>query len=183
MFIDLIAVLLFLYGFYVGYTRGIIKTVFAIVSIMVGILAALKLSPILINVIQRITNWHPGLSFIIGFALTFILVLIIIRFIGKKLEDIMKFAHVNFINKIAGGIVMAILLMVFYSYALWGIDSLKLISEKGKSSSMTYEYLQALPDKTEDTAAKLRPYFQEFWDKLVYTFESIKKYEEKSSAK
>ncbi len=179
MFIDLIAALLVLYGFYVGYTRGIIKTIFALISIMIGILAAVKLSPFAIVLIQKAINIHPGLAFVLGFALTFIIILIIIRFIGKKLEDILKFAQINFINKLLGGGIMAILFMVFYSYALYGIDKLQLISDKNKDSSVSYAYLEALPQKTEDTITKLRPYFQEFWDKMVETFDQIKEYEQK----
>ena len=177
MFIDLIATLLILYGFYIGYNRGIIKTIFALVSIIIGILAALKLSPYTIDLLQNIIKLHPGLSFILGFALTFILVLIVIRFVGKKIEDILKFAQINFINKILGGGIMAILIVVFYSYSLWGIDSLNLLSDNGKKTSISYEYLSTLPIKTEDTIVKFKPYFDDFWSKLVDTFDQIKAYE------
>jgi len=177
MFIDLVATLLIVYGFYIGYSRGIIKTVFALVSIMVGVLAALKLSPFVIDLLQKLLNFHPGLTFILGFALTFILVLAIIRFVGKKLEDVMKFAQINFINKIIGGGIMSILLLVFYSYTLWGIDSLKLLSSKNKNSSMSYDYLTTVPSKTQDTVAKFKPFFDNFWSKLVDTFDNIKDYE------
>lgn len=177
MFIDLVAALLILYGFYIGYSRGVIKTVFAIVSIMIGVLAAVKLSPFTIALLEKMINIHPGLTFVLGFALTFIVILIVIRFIGKKLEDILKFAHINFLNKILGGAIMVILLMVFYSYALWGIDTLQLISDNNKNSSVSYEYLESLPSKTDDTLAKFKPYFEEFWNKMVDTFDQIKEYE------
>jgi membrane protein required for colicin V production len=180
MFIDLIATLLILYGFYIGYSRGIIKTIFSLVSIMIGVLAALKLSPYTINLLQNIIKLHPGLSFILGFALTFILVLIVIRFVGKKLEDVLKFAQINFINKVLGGGIMSILLLVFYSYTLWGIDSLNLLSPKEKKTSMSYEYLGSLPAKTESTIAEFKPYFDDFWSKLVDTFDQIKVYEKDS---
>ncbi len=179
MFIDLIATLLVLYGFYIGYSRGIIKTIFALVSIMVGVLAALKLSPYTIELLQNIFKFHPGLTFILGFALTFILVLIVIRFVGKKIEDLLKFAQINFINKVLGGGVMAILFLVFYSYTLWGINSLSLLSSSNKNSSMSYDYLETLPSKTQDTVAKFKPFFDNFWNKLVDTFDSIKEYEKK----
>ncbi|HEB61642.1 MAG TPA: CvpA family protein [Bacteroidetes bacterium] len=177
MFIDLIAALLILYGFYIGYSRGIIKTVFAVFSILIGVLAAVKLSPFTIALLEKIINIHPGLTFVLGFALTFIVILIVIRFIGKKLEDILKFAQINFLNKILGGGIMAILLIVFYSYALWGIDTLQLLSDNNKDSSVSYGYLEALPSKTDETIAKFRPYFEEFWNKMIDTFDQIKEYE------
>jgi uncharacterized membrane protein required for colicin V production len=104
-------------------------------------------------------------------------ILIAIRFIGKKLEDILKFAQINFLNKILGGFIMAVLLMVFYSYALWGIDTLQLLSDNNKNSSVSYDFLETLPSKTDQTIADLKPYFKEFWDKMVDTFDQIKEYE------
>jgi uncharacterized membrane protein required for colicin V production len=174
MMIDLAALLLALYGFYVGYTRGIIKTVFALVSLLIGILAALTLSPVVISYLQQWISWHPGLVFVIGFALTFIVSLIIIRFIGKKIEDLLKFAQVNFINKIAGGIILGLLLLVFYSYALWGINSFGLLSEENKNSSISYTYLETLPLKTQGLMDEAKPLFQGFWDQMVETFDKIK---------
>ncbi len=177
MFIDLVAALLILYGFYIGYNRGIIKTVFAVFSILIGVLAAVKLSPFTIALLEKMINIHPGLTFVLGFALTFIVILIVIRFIGKKLEDILKFARINFLNKILGGGIMAVLLMVFYSYALWGIDTLQLLSDNNKNSSVSYGYLETLPSQTDKTLAKLKPYFEEFWNKMADTFDQIKEYE------
>ncbi|MEZ4908465.1 MAG: CvpA family protein [Saprospiraceae bacterium] len=149
MVIDLIAVLLMIYGLYVGYTRGIIKTVFSLVSIFLGILAALKLSPIVIDMMGNMFKIHPGINFLLGFGITFLLVLMIVRFIGKKLEDFLKLANINVINKSAGAVIMGLLLMVFYSYALFGINKLNLLSQDSKNSSITYTYLESLPQKTE----------------------------------
>jgi membrane protein required for colicin V production len=178
MMIDLAALLLLLYGFYLGYTRGIIKTVFALVSILVGIVAALTLSPVVIGWMQGLIQWHPGLVFVLGFALTFIASLVIIRFIGKKVEDLMKFAQVNFINKLAGGVILGILFLVFYSYALWGINSFNLLSDKNKQSSVSYEYLETLPVHTQGLLDQAKPVFRGFWDKMVETFDMIREEEE-----
>ena len=177
MVIDLIAVLLMVYGLYVGYTRGIIKTVFSLVSIFLGILAALKLSPIMIDLMGNMFKIHPGINFLLGFGLTFLLVLMLVRFVGKKLEDFLKLAHINVINKSAGAIVMGLILMVFYSYALFGINKLNLLSDNSKNSSITYGYLETLPNKTEKAMLKVKPLFEGFYDKITETFNSIKEYE------
>ena len=177
MIIDLAALLLLLYGFYVGYTRGIIKTVFSSVALIIGIVAALKLSPIVIGYLQNAVNWHPGLVFVLGFALTFIVVLILIRLIGKKIEDLFKFARINFINKVAGGAILGILVIVFYSYALWGINSLDLLTESNKGSSISYDFLETLPLQTQGLLESIKPVFQGFWDQMVETFDMIKEKE------
>ncbi len=174
MMIDLIAILLMVYGIYVGYTRGIIKTVFSIVSILVGILAALAFSPVVIRGLQNLLNWHPGFVFVLGFALTFIVVLGLVRFFGKKLEDGLELAKINFVNKAVGGAVLGMTVLVFYSYVLFSVDKLGLLSDKNKANSSTYGFLQTLPASTKVVLDKTKPVFQGFWKQLTVTFDQIK---------
>ncbi len=179
MFLDLVAVILLIYGLYVGYTRGIIKSVFAIISIFIGIIAAIKISPITINLLEKIFNIHPGFTFLLGFGLTFFLVMVAVRFIGKKLEDILQFAHVNFVNKAAGAAVMGLILLVFYSYALYGIDKIGLISANTKDKSVSYSFLSTLPNKTENVMTAMKPMFEGFYVKMKETFKKGKEYDQK----
>jgi membrane protein required for colicin V production len=177
MWIDLIAVIILIYGLYVGYTRGIIKTVFSVVSVFIGILAALKLSPIMINLLEKIFNIHPGINFLLGFGLTFLLVLMGVRFLGKKLEDILELAKVNIVNKSAGGAIMGMLFLVIFSYLLYGVDKLNLLSPASKEKSISYSFLSTLPNKTEATFTRIKPLFEGFYNKVTETFRDIKEYE------
>lgn len=177
MFIDLIAVIILIYGLYIGYTRGIIKTVFSVVSIFIGILAALKLSPITINILEKLFTIHPGINFLLGFGLTFLLVMMGVRFLGKKLEDIFELAKVNVINKSAGGAIMGMLFLVIFSYILYGTDKLNLLSASAKEKSISYSFLSTLPSKTEATFSKIKPLFEGFYNKVTETFKDIKEYE------
>ena len=68
MAIDLIAAVVAVYGFYLGYTKGIIKTIFGIISIFLGLLAALKLSPYLVRVLEKVSGSNSPLIFLLGFA-------------------------------------------------------------------------------------------------------------------
>lgn len=179
MMIDLIAILLISYGVYVGYTRGIIKTVFSVVSIFIGILAALAFSPMVIRGLQNLFNWHPGFVFVLGFALTFVIVLGLVRFFGKKLEDTLELAKINFVNKAAGGVVFGLLVLVFYSYVLFSVDKLGLLSDKNKENSSSYSFLQTVPASTKVVIDKTKPVFQGFWKQLTVTFEQIKERESK----
>ena len=51
MIFDIIVICLIALGFYLGYNRGLIKTVFDTLSLFIAVLAALKLSPIVINLL------------------------------------------------------------------------------------------------------------------------------------
>ncbi len=174
MTIDIIVAVILFYAFYSGFSKGIIGTVFSALSILIGILAAMKLSPIVIDILQNLLNINPAIIFIIGFALTFIIVIALIRFIGNKLEDVLEFANINFINKILGGALLTIVFAVGLSYALWFLSNAKILSDDQKEASITYAMLEPLPEATKSITSGMKPMFSNFWDKVVETMDDIK---------
>lgn len=175
MVLDLIVLLIVVYGFYLGYRRGLIQTVFDTLSIFIGLLAALKLSPIIINFLQQVIKVSPAIMFILGFIITFFLVLLIIRFIGKKLEDVFKYAKLNVINKASGGLIMGLAFAIMLSFVLMLMGKLQILSSQAKDESITYALLEPLPEKSSAFFDSIKPYFNEFWDKTVETLDKVKK--------
>ena len=53
MILDIIFALVLVYGLYLGYPRGIIQSAFAVISVLVAILASMKLSPIMIAILEK----------------------------------------------------------------------------------------------------------------------------------
>ncbi len=175
MLLDIIVAIVVSLGFYLGYTRGIIKTVFDSLSLIVGILAALKLSPIMISILQEIIKTSPAVTFLLGVVITFIGVMVLIRFLGKKLEDMLEAVNINFINKIAGGAVQGLFFAYILSMAIWLVDSLKVLKPDVKAASITYPLMEPLPEKGKAVYASLKPVFKGFWDKTVEAMDSINK--------
>lgn len=174
MAIDIIATLIAVYGFYLGYTKGIVKTLFGIVSIFIGLLAALKISPYLVNGLEKVSGSNSPLVFLLGFALTFVITLFLIRFIGNRFEDLLKAIKINFFNQLIGGVVLSIIFLVLFSYGMWFADQVKALPSATKSSSYTYTALQALPDRSKEVFNKLKPLFKEFADKAKETMDRVK---------
>ncbi|NNE26413.1 MAG: CvpA family protein [Saprospiraceae bacterium] len=174
MFIDLVAVLLIAFGFYQGFTRGLIKTVFATLSVIIALVAALKLSPLAIGLLQNTIPINPALNFVIGFVLTFILVMALIRFIGNKLDKLMKSIHIGGVNKILGGGLLGLFYAILISYGLYFMDRIELVGPAQKESSYTYPILKTLPSATQKAGESLKPVFKEFWDAMLETMDAIK---------
>ena len=114
MWIDIICGLLVGYFFYLGYTKGIIKTVFGILSVLLGLLITLKFSHLAMQLMEKIINVDPRMNVILGFVLTFLLVLIAIRMLGQGLEKVLETAHINIINQLAGGAVSGLIFSEFW---------------------------------------------------------------------
>jgi len=174
MILDLITAILVVYGFYQGFSSGLIKTVFATLSLIVAIVAALKLSPILIETLQSSLSINPAITFVLGFVLTFILFVIVIRFIGKKLEGLMESLHIGGVNKLLGGLVMGFFFALLISIAVHFMNKIELISDKQKEASFTYPLLEPLPRMSQGVGQQLKPVFSEFWDKMIDTMDAVK---------
>jgi len=174
MILDLITGIVVVFGFYQGFSNGLIKTVFATLSLIVAIVAALKLSPGVMGILENAIGINQGLSFILGFVLTFILFVVVIRFIGKKLEKLMETLHIGGLNKLMGGIMMGLFYALLISLGVFLIDKVELLSDKQKNASYAYPLLKPLPIAAQGVGEKLRPVFTEFWDKMIETMDAAK---------
>lgn len=174
MILDIVVVLILFYAFYTGFSKGIIGTIFQIFSLLIGILAAIKLHDFAEGAIQAAFNINPILAFVFGLAITFIVVIALIRFVGKKLEDFLKFANLNFINKIAGGVFLTVFVALLAAYGYKGLNNLQLISDEQIESSFTYPLLKPLPKAVKPITDALSPLVQEFWIKAGELMDGVK---------
>lgn len=179
MFIDIVVAILISLGFYLGFQRGLIKTVFDTLSLFIGVLAALKLSPWTIDLLNSIFNMNKAIALILGIAITFLIVMMGIRFIGKKLEDLLEVAHVNSVNKFIGGTLQALFFAILLSYTVSYMSKLNVIKEETKAASVTYSTLMQMPAMSNKLIESLKPIFSEFWAKTNEAIDSMKKPESK----
>jgi len=167
MAIDIIFIITMLYGFYLGFSKGIIKTVFTVLSIIFGLMAAFKFSPAMTDFLESAFSNNNPLMLIAGFLLTFVITMIIIRMIASGLEGVLKTANINIINQLAGGILLSGILILLYSVILWFGDQATLINNEAKGKSITYVYLEKFPGQAKNIAYKVQPIFQDFWNQSL----------------
>lgn len=174
MILDLIVVLFTAFGFYLGYKRGLIRTVFDTLSFFIGALLALKFAPFLIKHVDQLLNVTPAVSYLIGLVIAFIIVIGVIGFIGKQIENVFKAININFINKIVGGVVQGLFFAFILSMALLLLGNMKILNEDIKNTSQTYVLIEPLPEVGKDLFEKARPILTDFWDLTKETIDNIK---------
>ena len=86
----------------------------------------------------------------------------------------MKAVNINFINKIAGGLLMAAVFGVCLGFIVQLSNDLRLVTEEQKQTSISYPALVTLPGHAKNTLTKFKPMFSEFWDKTVEAIDSAK---------
>lgn len=166
MYIDIFLAIFILIGVIQGFHRGVIRTLFAILGLVVGFLAALKFAPYVVTIFENVFHLSPLVSMILGLLLTFVVLMLGIRWLGKSFENSLKLVRLNIINKAAGAVLYAALMIIVYSAVIWFIDRTNLVSEAEKAESRSYPFLQEVPARTGEAFARIKPVFREFWEKM-----------------
>ncbi|MCB9283761.1 MAG: CvpA family protein [Lewinellaceae bacterium] len=173
MVIDIICVIAAIYGFYVGFTKGIIRTVFNVLSIFLGVLGAFKFAPAATKFLETAFGSDNPLMFLAGFLLSFVVTMILIRMLARGLEGVLKTANVNVLNQAAGGVLLSVVMVFLYSLLLWFADISGLL-DNAKEQSFTYEYLEEAPNKAGQVYEFLKPMIKDFWNGSVKAMDRIK---------
>ncbi len=158
MWIDLVFAAFAAYGFYWGYSRGIIRTVISIAGVVVGFVLAVRFSAAVTDVLAQLFKTEPtGALPLIGFVVTFALVLLALRLVANAIEGVLSKLNINFLNQAAGGLAAAILATLALSMMLMLVNSANLITAEAKRKSISYSALEAFPDQAYAILGKTRP--------------------------
>lgn len=171
MIIDIVLVIFALTGFWLGYTKGVVRTLVMVAAYTVAVLVTLKISPWLM---EFLTNTFPiGKVFALIFGTIGILVSLIflIHWVAKKLDTSFQKGKLSGSDKIFGGIIMLVVGVLFYSMLLWPINQFGMIGEKSKASSFTYKTLETIPLKTRTFVEGFKPLFRQFWELMEETIQ------------
>ncbi len=167
MFIDILFLVVATTGFFAGYRKGLVGALLNIIAIVVALLGAAKFSPWLIDLLEgMLPNIDPRIYMIVGFLISFMLIMAGIKWVGRNLERGLKEVHLDFMNKMGGGLLFFLLNTVVFSTALWILKDFSLLSPEKFSDSVTYPTLEKIPAVLAGYMDSIKPIFQEFWDRL-----------------
>lgn len=165
MWIDLVFAIVAAAAFFWGYSRGIIRTVISVVAIFVGFILAVRFSRPTTEILADVFDTTPdGAMPLMGFIVAFVLVLVALRLVATMLEKTLTAVRINFINKIAGGLAMAIIGTLVFSILLMFANSANLIPLDAKAKSVTYNSLEEFPGQAYAVLGKAKPAFENVRD-------------------
>lgn len=173
MGLDIVVVLVVAFGFYAGYSRGFVKTVFDTMSLVIAILASMKLSVFTQELLESIFNIPEGLTFLISLVITFVVVMAAIRFVGRRIEDVFVAANINIINKLAGGALQGVFFAFILSMLIWTLGNYNVMKSETRQGSITYPLLEPLPEAGKAIFTAMKPIFQTFWENTSNAMDSL----------
>lgn len=166
MVIDIICLIFLAYGFWIGYSKGIIATVLTLSSYVVGIVAAMKFGPIMGDVIMGMVPQSPhAIAFLGGLLVVFILTLVLFKILAKGMTSFLETVNINFINQILGGVLSGLFFVFIYSGLIYFGDQSRVITPEARQQSVTYPVLEKMPDLVIERGKALYPVFRDFYDK------------------
>ena len=173
MLIDIIVLILLVMALFKGLSKGLIVALFSFIAFIVGLAAAIKLSPVAaaylgsaVNVSQR---WLPVIAFIV----VFILVVMLVRLGAKMLESVVQLAMLGWLNRLGGAVFYMLLYIFIFSIILFYASSIHLINTETAQASVTYNYIQPLGAKVVEGLGYIIPLFKNMFLELEQFFEGV----------
>ena len=100
--VDIILVALFILAGFAGYKKGFVGELASLAGLLLGIWGAIKFSDYTASMLKEHLNMTTEYLPLIAFAITFVLIVIAVHFLGKIVEGIFEMAFLGFANSILG---------------------------------------------------------------------------------
>lgn len=173
MLLDIIFVVLILLAAWKGYSQGLVIGLFSLVSIIVGLAAAIKLSAVVAGWIGKAVKiseeWLPVISFIV----VFIIVVLLIRLGARAIQSTIEVAMLGWVNRLGGIILYVAIYTIVFSILLFYAEQMQIIKPATIESSVTYSYIQPIGPKVINALGSLIPWFKDMFEELKSFFGSV----------
>lgn len=174
--IDIICLLVALYGFWQGWNNGIVGTILNLSIYVFGIVLSYKMAPITSTVLERIFDSNHPMMFLAGFGLNLLVIYIMVHLTTNGIEGALHGAYLGTFNRLAGGGVVAMFYILLYSILIWfGVQG-KALSEERLARSVTYPVLKELPKQAKQLVIRFRPLAVDIWDDSVNWMDKMQEY-------
>lgn len=162
MYIDILFVAAVGYGFFKGFSEGIINSIFSVLSIVIAFMAAFKLSPYMTEMLEKGFDIYNPFMFLAGFGVTFFLTKWLLKFVAEFITGILEVAHVNLVNQTIGALILTVIFSFVFSVLIWFADSIRVLSPQQKATSISYRFLEPLRESGFKLIGNSKPIFQNF---------------------
>ncbi|HVN58108.1 MAG TPA: CvpA family protein [Bacteroidales bacterium] len=124
--IDAVIIIILILGAVRGFINGLVKEVASLAALILGIWGAIKFSDFTAAKLYDYFDLTGRYVGIIAFIITFLIIVIVIHFIGMLVDKLMEAIALGFINRLLGivfGLLKSVLIMSVVFVVLNAIDS------------------------------------------------------------
>jgi membrane protein required for colicin V production len=159
---DLIIAIILAVGAFLGYKRGFLMELFFLVALVAGVLLGFKLMGWGVEVLAREFNADTKVLPYLSFLIIFVLVLLLVLFIGNRIKNSLDKTFLGKVDAVAGAVLgvvkyafsISIILWIFESFKLDWLDSLA-------KDSVLYPWLTGVAPGVASFFGDFLPFFKE----------------------
>lgn len=144
--IDIVLSVILLLGIIKGYRNGFFVELASLVSILLGIYVAIRLSFITKSYLEKEVSWDPKTIQVVAFAITFIAVVFAVSCLAKAFTTMANFASLGFLNNVLGALLGVFRMILVLSIVLNLFQKIKFekcfLSNENKEKSTLYPIIQ-----------------------------------------
>ena len=145
---DIIITGLLLFGFVRGLFKGLFLEVASFIALVAGIYGAIHFSYFIKDLLVTKVSWEEKYITLAAFAITFLVIVIVVTLIGKLFTKIADFASLGILNKLLGGVFgalkigfgLSVILLIFSKLN----NKIPFISVEQQESAILYEPIKNL---------------------------------------
>lgn len=147
-YLDIIIGIFLLVGLIKGLKNGFFVELASLIALIAGIYGAIHFSYYAVDFLSDRVSWSDSTINLAAFAITFIIIVIIISLAGKILTKIADFAMLGLVNRILGGIFGILKAAFIISVIIMFINALNerasFIDEDIKEESILYQNVEMI---------------------------------------
>ena len=165
--VDIVLAIILAIGAYLGYRRGFLMELFFLLSIVLGIFVSFKLMRWGMEVLQREFNADKTFLPYISFAIIFILVMVVVIFLGRRIKNSIDTTFLGKVDSLAGALLGMIKYAFCSSVIIWLAESLKIkFPESWNAGSQLYPITAKFAHHLSGFLGSFVPFFKEIFSQL-----------------
>ncbi len=141
--IDIILGALLIYGLVRGFMKGFFIEVASLLSLLIGLYGAIHFSYFVADWLKLKVAWDAKYIQAAAFAITFLIILVLVSIVGKLLTKIIDAAQLGILNKIAGavfgaakiGMILSVIINIFGKMN----DTITFVKQETLDNSILYQ--------------------------------------------
>ncbi len=115
MVIDVFFILMATFGFYFGFSFGLMRVLLLVISLGAAALAAMRFTPMTTDLIAETFDVDSPMLPFAAFLVTLIVVLMMARMAAKLLEETINSQRYDLVSQVMGGLMMSLVFTLLYS--------------------------------------------------------------------
>lgn len=142
--IDIVLAVILGYGFYRGFTKGFIKEIASFFAIGLGIYGAINFSFYASEFLSETIKMDKQYIEIVAFALTMLVIMLGVGFLGKILTKLLEEAALGSLNRFFGGVLGSLKWVIIVGAFFIFMERANILKDDFKQKSVLYQPVKTI---------------------------------------